>query len=201
MLGAKHMDDREYNLELRKYRQEWWKVAFSALTSVVLIALTFIVQDALHEREASLKRREQILIEKQKLYGDLGQKLNVVYVYIADIGDYKQYTPEQIVQRKRESDRLFFMYRPFWSDKTEEKYKAFMDAAFRTYTGAGLPAQINARKHEKVAAYEADKREWDKTWNKYFTEEPAANIDVLYSGLVGAMLEDVVSGSVRGFRP
>lgn len=30
------MDDREYELEQKKYQQEWWKVFFSAVTSVVL---------------------------------------------------------------------------------------------------------------------------------------------------------------------
>ena len=109
--------------------------------TLVLVVLTYVVNNAIQERGALLKREEQILAEKQRLYAELGKNLNVVFVYIADVGDFRQYTPVEIVTRKRETDRMFFMYLPYWSEGTEQRYKAYMEASFQTYNGVRLPAR------------------------------------------------------------
>jgi hypothetical protein len=59
-------------------------VLLSILTPLVLVVLTFVVNDAIQQRGAALKREEQILAEKQKIYAEMGKMLNVIYVYVAD---------------------------------------------------------------------------------------------------------------------
>jgi hypothetical protein len=65
------MDPEELYVKHREYRLERWKVLLSVLTPLVLIALTYVVNNAIQERGALLKREEQILAEKQKLYAEL----------------------------------------------------------------------------------------------------------------------------------
>ena len=137
------------------------------------------------------------MAEKQKIYGELGRRLNVIYVYVADVGDFKLYTPERIIEMKRESDRQFFVYRPYWSVSTEQKYKDYMNAAFSTYVGPGLAARINASKFEKVATYGQDGTKWDKKWDDYFTERVDPFFERKYNELVSAILADTVSAKVR----
>jgi hypothetical protein len=192
------MDADQLTLEARKYNLEKWKTLISVLTPLALVALTFVVNSAIQERGEALKRQGQILAEKQKIYADLGKNLNIIYIYIADIGDFRSYTPPRVVELKRESDRWFFTYRPYWSKETEQKYNTFMTAAFTTYNGAGKPAKINAKKLQKTEAYNVDKLQWDGSWDAYFKEDSAdPNIATKYYDLVGSILDDTVTGDVR----
>jgi hypothetical protein len=191
------MDADEIAIKRREFKLDIWKVIISALTPIAIGALTFVVNGALQERGELLKREEQILSEKQKVYGELGKRLNIIYVYVADVGDFKSYTPERVVEMKRESDRQFFVYRPYWSEATEQRYNDYMKAAFTTYNGVGLPARINASKIEKMAAYEQDGLKWDTKWDPYFTEQVDTSIERKYYSLVSSVLADTVNATVR----
>jgi len=195
------MDAEERAIKDREHRLEVWKALLSILTPLVLVALTFVVNDAIQQRGALLKREEQILSEKQKIYAELGRRLNTIYIYVADVGDFRSYTPPRVVDMKREADRQFFMYRPYWSAETEQRYSDYMGAAFRTYNGAGLPAKLNASKTEKVAAYQVDHVAWDPAWDRYFTEEPDPAIGSKYYSLVSSLLADTVNAGVRRLKP
>lgn len=195
------MDADEIALAHREHRLEVWKVLLSILTPLALVALTFVVNNAIQERGALLKREEQILAEKQKIYAELGRRLSIFYVYVADVGDFRSYTPPRVVELKREADRQFFMYRPYWSDSTEKRYNEYIKAAFLTYTGAGLPAKINASRTQKVAAYEVDKLKWDAAWNQYFTENSDPDIGTKYYALVSSLLADTVNAGIRKLDP
>lgn len=191
------MDADELAIKRREFKLDIWKVIISALTPIAIGALTFVVNSAVQERGELLKREEQILSEKQKVYGDLGKRLNIIYVYLADVGDFKLYTPERVIEMKRESDRQFFVYRPYWSETTEQRYNDYMKAAFTTYNGVGLPARINASKGEKIAAYEQDGLKWDAKWDPYFTERVDPFIERKYYSLVSSILADTVNATVR----
>lgn len=191
------MDDQELEIEHKKLKIEKWKTFFSILTPLILVYLTFIVQSTLTEKEAEFGRLEQILAEKQRIYGSLGSDLNRIYVYIADVGDFRQYTPLQIIQKKRATDRLFFTYLPYWSKETETRYQAFMTSAFATYQGAGKRAKIKTRSFEKKKAYEIDNLVWKDDWDKHFTEDRDTAYETNYWKLVESLLADTVSPNVR----
>lgn len=191
------MDPEELALKVRDHRLEKWKVLLSILTPLVLVALTYVVNNAIQEKGAVLTRQEQILSEKQKIYSDFGSRLNMIYIYVVDVGDFRSFTPIQIVKAKREADQKFFMYRPYWSAKTEQNYNTFMSAAFQVYNGAGLPAKIKTSSAEKVAAYNIDHLSWDNTWDAYFTGAADSEISDKYNDLVSSLLADTVSSGVR----
>lgn len=195
------MDEEEYAMKEREHRLEVWKFYVSILTPLLLLALTFVVNNAIQDRGSRLKREEQILAEKQKIYVDLGQRLNVFYVYVTDVGDFRSYTPPEIIKLKREADRQFFAYRPYWSVNTETLYREFLGAAFATYNGSGKAAKINACKHEKVSAYRVDGLDWNPEWDSYFTETRDPRIEKRYYSLVSALLRDIVNAGVRELEP
>lgn len=191
------MDSEELALKVRSHRLEKWKVILSILTPLVLLVLTYVVNNAIQEKGATLTRQEQILSEKQKIYADLGPRLNMIYVYVADVGDFRSYTPIEIVKAKREADQKFLTYKPYWSDKTEKNCDIFMNAAFQTYNGAGLPAKIRTSSGQKIAAYKVDHLTWDKTWDAYFTGTADSEIRDKYYDVVSSLLTDTVSSGVR----
>ena len=51
------MDAEELAVKQREYKLEQWKVFVSTFTPVVLVALMFVVNNALQNREHVLKRR------------------------------------------------------------------------------------------------------------------------------------------------
>jgi hypothetical protein len=192
-----HVNADELSIKNREYKLEKWKVFLSILTPVILSILTYEVSVALKKEEAFLKRQEQILAEKQRIYADLGQKLNVFYIYVVDIGDFSSYTPPQIIKFKRDADRQFWMYLPYWSDTTEKRYNDYMNAAFRTYNGPGLPAKINASKYEKIESYKHGGMVWDSGWDEYFTEKTDSAIKIKYYALVTSLLSDIANAEIR----
>ena len=195
------MDSDERHFKERELRIERWKVLLSILTPLALILLTWVVNNAVQERGAALDREKQILAEKQKIYAEMGRRLNVIFVYVIDVGDFRAYKPPQIVDFKRETDRQFFSYRPYWSKETEKNYDEFMKAAFQTYTGSGKPAKIRSLRAEKVAAHKFDNVKWEAAWNDYFTEERDPDISSRYYTLVSSMLGDTVTPGIRKVAP
>lgn len=127
----------------------------------------------------------------------MGAKLNIIYVYLADVGDFRRYTPLEIIEKKRETDRLFYIYQPYWSIETEDKYDIFMDSAFKTFRGSGERAAIRTESYQKKKAYEVDGIEWDSSWDGYFTEEESLAYEEYYSDLVASFLKDTTSSEVR----
>jgi len=184
------------NLEIAKYRLEWWKLAVAALTPIGIAVLTYFVSSSLNERESVLRKSEQILSEKQKTYSKLGENLNIIYVYVADVGDFRQYTPSQVVDKKRNADRTFFMYRPYWSRETLGRYTEFMDSAFEMYTGVGKNARIRTNAREKKAAYALDNKPWQSDWDDSFTGQSDPNIKDRYDALVSAFLNDIATSTI-----
>ena len=191
------MDEQKLEIEKKRLTVERWKTFLSILTPLILVYLTFIVQSTLSAKEAEFERLQQILREKQRIYGTLGKDLNIIYVYLADIGDFRQYTPLQIIQKKREADRLFFTYLPYWSKQTADRYQKFMNSAFATYQDVGERAKIRTSSYEKIKAYEKDRINWDASWNKNFTEKRDPEYSSAYWELVESLLSDTVSSSVR----
>ncbi len=192
------MDPDEIRFKQQELHIERWKLFLSILMSIVLLGLTWMVDNAVKERGAYLERQNQILHEKQKIYAELGKKLNIIYVYISDIGDYRKYEPLQIIDMKREADRQFWSYRPYWSDRTESYYNDFLNAAFLTYVGHARDAKIKSTRNQKEAAFGST---WNSAWNDHFTGERTPDATDKYYNLVSSLLEDTVSVQVRKIYP
>ncbi|WP_156025981.1 hypothetical protein [Sphingomonas phyllosphaerae] len=185
------------DLDNAKYIQEWVKIFVGVLTPLAIAVLTFFVSRALNDQQANLKRTEQVLLLKQQAYELIGPDLNKIYVYIDDVGDFRNYTPEDIVRFKREADRKFYMYSVFWSKDTNDAYQGFMTASFKTYTGSGENAQIRSFPNEKQEAMRIDGKKWKSEWDRCFTGERDLTIRDKYQKLVKSFIEDITSGAVR----
>ncbi|MDF8360190.1 hypothetical protein [Achromobacter anxifer] len=188
------MDADEIRFKQQEIRIERWKLLISILMSLVLLGLTWIVDNAVKERGAFLERQNQILREKQRIYSNLGSNLNIIYVYVSDIGDYAKYTPLDVIGKKRDVDRQFWSYRPYWSDRTERCYLDFLNAAFQTYVGEAEDARLKASKSQKAKALGPG---WQSAWDKHFTGAKDPTIEDRYYSLVSSLLADTVSVEVR----
>jgi len=192
------MPDVGENLDIAKYRQEWWKIAVSALTPIAIAVLTYFISISLNEKQSFLRKEEQILSEKQKTYAKLGEHLNIIFVYVTDVGDFRDYTPQEIMKRKREADRIFYMYRPFWSCGTVSKYFSFMNASFDMYAGGlGRDALIKNDVKEKREAYKIQNKEWNPEWDNLFAKFTDFKVEQAYYDFVSSILDDVARYTIN----
>lgn len=196
---------QEDDLKYRMYKLEIFKAIISAMSPVILVIIGFIINDAIQKSGSLLKKDEassqQISLLKQGVYSDLGEKLNKIYIFVADFGDFRSFTPIDIIDMKRSSDRKFFMYSPYWSCQTEIRYKKFMETAFQTNNGPGVSAKVRTLRFEKQEAYKNTGKEWNSDFDNYFTEERDNTIHEKYYLLVDSILRDTANGALRSIIP
>lgn len=183
------------DLELAKYRQEWWKIlattVASTLTPIAIAVLTYFIATTLNEQQSFLRKGEQVLEEKRRIYSQLGRHINIMYVYASDVGDFRKYTPVDIIENKREADRIFVMYGPFWSCETHNNYKILMTAMFITYRGEGKDARIRALVREKTFS-----PIWKPEWKDALTDEQDPALQDKYNDFLRAILRDLVEAAL-----
>lgn len=98
--------------------------------------------DYVRAQTAELERKNRIVERRSAIWDQLGPKLNDIYAYIARVGNYKEFKAAQVVQLKRDCDKIFYSYQPFFSDSFVGSYNSFMAAAFETHTAEGADALI-----------------------------------------------------------
>jgi hypothetical protein len=85
------------------------------------------------------------------------------------VGSWASFSPADMLQRKRELDRLFFAYQAFFSPKALDAYREFAHLLFRIYgdpgTGALLRTEVESSDGNRRDAYPGT---WDDRWTAMF---------------------------------
>lgn len=118
------------------------KLVVGALTPILIFVYG---QKFTSEREKAAEAVEQyaqVIKKRVELWDKLAIGLNDIYCYYLYVGHWKSLSPNDIVSRKRDLDKIVFANRPFFSDKFFEHYQAFMGATFRTFGGWGKDAAL-----------------------------------------------------------
>ena len=141
------------------------KLAVSAITPILVLALGIIINNSVKEGERSTALRSEI-------YKTVGGDLNDIYCYLSFIGGWKDLTPVDVIARKRAVDKAMFTYRPFFSKELFSTYERFMDEAFAPYGSPGTDARIRS----DIETPDGDRRKhgtkgWESSWEDRFTKE------------------------------
>ncbi|WP_028857477.1 hypothetical protein [Psychrilyobacter atlanticus] len=118
-----------------------------------------------YEKRASLNDR--IIKKRVDIYETIGKDLNDIFVYLLQVGDWKEFSPNQIIEKKRDIDRNMYISRPYWSDSAFLSYTEFMNIAFETYTGVGSNAKIKTNTYQLKTL-----PNWEESWEKLFSNVP-----------------------------
>ena len=106
-------------------------------TPVVVVVVAYIFQRKQKVAEAAMAER----IRRITLISPL---LNRIFSYRQRVGAYLDWSPEEILQAKRDADREFRTYEFLWSPEYREAYHRFMEECFATHRGEGNKAGIRA---------------------------------------------------------
>lgn len=102
--------------------------------------------------KADKEKVYQIKQMRKTIYDELADKLNIIYCYVNDVGDFGEYEPKNIIELKRFVDRRFKVYENLWSPETRQQFDEFVRSCFRHFGGGlGKPAPIQSTIHEKSA--------------------------------------------------
>lgn len=128
---------------------------------IVLLLSGLWLNRSLEKLKSRLQKSQEIVKKRAEIYSEIQEPLNNIYCYIKRIGDWKEFTPKDIVEYKRVIDRSFHVTRPFWSKEVWKAYENFMNTCFVTNRGHKVNAGIIA----EVAKYEKL-----KSWDDGFTD-------------------------------
>ncbi|WP_143748428.1 hypothetical protein [Mesorhizobium carmichaelinearum] len=126
-------------------KPELWSFRLSVASLVISTLMTaglFYYGQKFAQLSADRSRVEKVQDKKIELWDRIGPQLNKILSYIIYVGRWNQISAAQVVDAKRASDEIFYIYKPFFSDKFQNDYNRFMDSAFQTFNGMGEDAKI-----------------------------------------------------------
>ncbi len=100
-----------------------------------------LAQQSEKTRAEQIARFERVAEQRTRLWQDLGPNLNDIYAYLMYVGRWKQMKAHDIVTAKRNADRVFYSYRPFFSERFVRDYETFMNASFHMFNSMGEDAK------------------------------------------------------------
>ncbi|MCW2703290.1 MAG: hypothetical protein JWQ37_1285 [Blastococcus sp.] len=180
---------------------ELTKLLLQALTPIAVFLLGYLVTRSTRRLDEARWAKQKVVEERIKVYGEVAQKLNDIYCYFSFIGPWKDFSPVDMVARKRDCDRIMHTTRAFFSTQTVEAYQAFIRTCFSEYAGADQDARLRARLMSPLGdrrrAWKAAKgKTWPTDWDDRFVPADKAVSDEevrsAYDRLLKAFHEELI---------
>ena len=148
------------------------KLVVGALTPLTVALLGIWVARATRRLEASQWVNQKLIEKRIGLLEEILPRLNDLYCYFEWIGNWKELSPADVIQRKRELDKTFFANQAFFSASTITTYQEFGRILFKTYAAPGVNALLRTamESHDgnRMKAYPGA---WKPEWTTMFVEE------------------------------
>jgi hypothetical protein len=170
------------------------------LTPLLLFLLGLIVARAARRIENAQWASRKIIERRLELHKEMAPILNDVYCFFTTRGHFRDITPPDALEKKRQLDKLFHTNKDLFSLKFQADYYDFMRSCFIEYSRLPEDAHLNAQ-----AAWMREQRSykgWDPEWDDRFVEMTAAKSKETaeeqkrkYEALMSAFADDL--GVVR----
>jgi hypothetical protein len=164
----------------------------SFLTPLAIAVVGFFIQRVLAQQNQNWRIQERLVDKRVEIYQSIAEDLNKIYCYVMDVGTFKDESPDEIIQAKRNVDKNMYMYQAIWPEETFNQFKEYMDSAFATYQGYGEDAKIRATTIEKRSAYKKGDKNWQDDWDKRFTGKRDPEHQPKYKKLMNLISRDLM---------
>jgi hypothetical protein len=180
------------------------KLVIGTLTPLFLLFLGIWV-NRIAKRVETAQWANQKLIEKRiAIYDELAPLINDLYCYYMCVGNYKEFTPLQIIAIKRNLDKKVYIYAPLFSPDFIYSYNKFIHLCFLTYTGVGHDARLRTLiehpmggDRKKVSSFPWQ-TEWDVLFARKEQYSPLEEIDASYKRFMSRFSEELGVGLELG---
>jgi hypothetical protein len=169
---------------------------------VVVAVLGYRLNQRLKLWEASQWRNQELIKARLRYFDQLAPMLSDLMSYLTFVGRWKELTPPEVIQIKRDADRLFLSVAPLFSQRGVDAYQGFIRACFDQYVSWGVDARIRSGVVRRRDAYPGS---WDPEWQNRFThsetdeisQEDLIQVRNTYDLLLAALAEDIELSAPR----
>lgn len=144
------------------------KLAISISTPLVVILIGFLINNRVRHIEHMQWTRQRIVDKRIELYDHMIPKINDIYCYLIRVGNWKEFSPEDIIELKREIDKIAHVNAPLFSEKFISLYSSMMECYFDMFRGKGTNARILIDPNEYIQFYEG---EWIPSWDDFYDRD------------------------------
>ena len=170
---------------------ETTKLVVDLLLPIVLLGLGFLIFFLERRIEEKIDQGKFGRNWRKDLYEAMARDLNVIYCVFNYVGDWREYSPVEIIRSKRELDFRMHAYSGLFSEGTLLAYEELMNACFETGRGRGSTLQIRAN----VNMFKESLRVWKEEFEQQFVDEgqrlKRKDFAELYSKYKGKLFSDL----------
>lgn len=167
---------------------EWIKIATSVSVPVIILIFGYLFNIRLKSIDHSQWQNRKIIELRLDLYKEIAPKINSMFCFCLWIGEWKNISPYDMIRMKRETDKIFNVYRYLLNEDLYNSYNIFIHHIFKTYNGPGEDAKIKSY----IYCGEGDRRvafgeHWQNDWDNAFFEhevEPRKKLIASYNLLM-----------------
>ena len=164
------------------------KLLVSLLTPLLILGLTFWINYRIKKIDQRWKRDESIAQKRVDLYDDIGIKANKLFAYVTYVGTWKETSPREILDLKRELDTTMHTYKPWFSVDFTKRYEAFISSIFNEYQGHGKDAKIRTTLLDREELYP---KQWNTEWNNLISDEVNREASEKYHALLHGIANEL----------
>lgn len=140
------------------------KLCLSALTPIIGGFIAWKLAKVGNVLNVKIWLNQKVIEKRLTFYEKVMPSLNDMYCYYCYIGNWKELTPKDMIDNKRELDKHFHIYAYIFNETLLDSYSKFISNCFTTYTGWGNDAKIKS-KYEKRERLNNWKTEWKSNFN------------------------------------
>jgi len=118
------------------------KVVLAALVPISVAVLGIIVARSARRAEQREWVNQKLVERRIRLVDEIGPLLNRLYCYYTFRGDWKETTPSEVIEIKRELDRAVYSALPFITEQIRTAYNSYMDTLYATWAAPGTSARL-----------------------------------------------------------
>jgi len=160
------------------------KLVVAMLTPVVVVMVGFWVNKRIKDLEQYQWANQKVIEKRIDFYFLVAPLLNDILCFYTYVGEWKKTKPIDILERKRELDRIFSITSPLLPTMVLEHYQDFVGECFETFTGWGQDAKLCTSFDRRKDAFG---NEWENTWEHLFSCDKIGEpntVQDLYSSLM-----------------
>ena len=177
------------------------KIIVGLLIPAAMLFIGVWLDRRIKEFEHRQWSNQKVIEKRLEVYEKITPQLNEMMCYFVRVGMWKERDPTDIIDMKRDLDKVAHIYAPLFSPKFLESYNSYISKCFAMFRGAGKDAQLRTEAEHYREAYVGEEGEhdvWKPEWDDCFTgaEEASDRSEVraAYQDLVGVIARELGVG-------
>ena len=151
------------------------KLVIAILTPIIIAVIAYRFNRVLKRMEKQQWTNQKIIEKRIEIFDLIVPRLNDLFCYFCYIGNWKEFSPIEIINLKRNLDKDVNIYSSLFSTGLTKKYNDFIGLCFDTFTGWGQDAKIKSL-YENRKLYG---KSWENDWKKFFNNQGIADVEII----------------------